>query len=533
MQQWYFDKTENKLIGDGKVVQITPRASAVLECLLRNKGKTVNKADILSEVWPGLHVTEDLIREYVFDLRSALGDDARAPVYIETLRGRGFRLVGDVAALDSDASAHQLIPANNNDASKATIAVLRPIDLNSDPTTSVLSEKLAQEVISGLASQRVIEVVSRQSSFTIDQSYDSRDAAAQLGADYLLESSLDADGNTVRATFQLIEGQSGRHVWAQRMSAQNEVTQRALEELVIRLVNTLAGWHGEVHLAEFKLASRKAPGTLSAFDHFIRGCDLELNFDSTSVQRSLHHFDRSLDLDPSFARCWVMKAIMLQWSYDVFETKDDTTLKTSAEAMQKAFLLDPSDPVTLALIALQRARSDDMSGALEALSRAQEKSDTDADACVCIATALCVLEDKFAASELMFNQAIEMNPSPPGWYRFVEARIRFFFGHYERSIAASYSGPQRVSAIVYRCLSQTMLGQNEAARISYDTLQDRYPGFDFAFYANYFPIRAPLARARFDNAVTQLLQGLDVVEQGAKSDVPRVRETGLDQTPAT
>ncbi|MEP3843907.1 MAG: winged helix-turn-helix domain-containing protein [Paracoccaceae bacterium] len=513
MQQWCFDKPENTLISGGKVVQITPRASAVLDCLLRNKGKTVNKTDILSEVWPGLHVTEDLVREYIFDLRTALGDDARAPIYIETLRGRGFRLIGNIVALDAHPREPMaMIPGNG--ASKATIAVLRPIDLNGDTPSPVLSEKLAQEMISGLASHRVIEVVSRQSSFAVDQTDDLRDVATHLGADYLLESAIETDGNTLRATFHMIEGQSGRHVWAQRMSAQNENTQRALEELVTRLVNTLAGWHGEVHLAEFKLASRKAPDTLSAFDHFIRGCDLELNFDTASVLRSLQHFDRSLELDPSFARCWVMKAIMLQWSYDVFETKDNETLKTSAQAMEKAFILDPSDPVTLALIALQRARNNDMSGASDAISRAQDKSEADADACVCIATAMCVLEGDFSASELMFDKAIQINPAPPGWYRFVEARIRFFFGQYERSIAASVSGPQRVSAIAYRCLSQTMLGQSEAALISYEALQKRYPSFDFGFYADYFPIRAPQARARFDDAVCKLVRSLKDKECG-------------------
>jgi len=72
------------------MAQLTPKAAAVLGCLLRRKGQVVSKEDILAEVWPGLHVTEDLIREYIFDIRAAFGDDARNPTYIETLRGRGF-----------------------------------------------------------------------------------------------------------------------------------------------------------------------------------------------------------------------------------------------------------------------------------------------------------------------------------------------------------------------------------------------------------------------------------------------------------
>lgn len=508
MQQWMFDKAEMKLIGDGKIVQITPRAAAVLECLLQSKGKTVTKAEILSKVWPGLHVTEDLIREYIFDLRTALGDDARNPVYIETLRGKGFRLVGKVAPADADGQSQSAENALN-DLPRPAVAVLRPVDLNASDGPTTLPDRLGEAMISGLASHRDIEVIGRQSAFAIGQSYDLRDAAARLGADYLLESAIEHAGETLQGTFHLIDGKTGAHIWAERLSASAPDPARAIADLTHRLVNTLAGWHGELHLSQFKLALRKPLGSLNAYEHFIRGCDLELRFDAASMRRSLEHLDRSLELDPSFARCWVAKSLMLQWSYDVFEEKDRGILEASAEALAKAYLLDPRDPVTLALIALQYARQKNMAGAREALARGREGCESDADACVCIATALCVLEGDFDAASHFFDLALRINPVPPGWYRFVEARLCFFFGQYDRAIAASVSGPERVSALVYRCLSQAMLGQAEAAKISHARLLDRYPGFDFAFYADYFPIAAPAARTRYDKAVTCLAKQLD------------------------
>ena len=79
LRVWSFDPTSNRLETGDAAVQLTPKAAAVLTCLLERSGEVVARSDILASVWPGLHVTEDLVREYVFDLRQALGDDARDP----------------------------------------------------------------------------------------------------------------------------------------------------------------------------------------------------------------------------------------------------------------------------------------------------------------------------------------------------------------------------------------------------------------------------------------------------------------------
>lgn len=100
--EWMLDVLESRLKGDRRSVPITPKAASVLLCLIRRKGEIVGREAILSEVWDGVTVTPDLVREYVFDLRAALGDDPKRPRFIETIRGRGYRLVGDVGATAVD-----------------------------------------------------------------------------------------------------------------------------------------------------------------------------------------------------------------------------------------------------------------------------------------------------------------------------------------------------------------------------------------------------------------------------------------------
>lgn len=95
-QVWTFVETENSLVRGALEARLTPTAAAVLRCLIRHRGAIVSHNELLQEVWPNLHVTPDLVREYVFHLRRALGDNAQSPRYIETIRGKGFRLIGGV-----------------------------------------------------------------------------------------------------------------------------------------------------------------------------------------------------------------------------------------------------------------------------------------------------------------------------------------------------------------------------------------------------------------------------------------------------
>lgn len=364
---------------------------------------------------------------------------------------------------------------------------------------------LVEAITAGLAGHRDIEVISARSSRAIDPMSDVRDAASRLSADYVLECTLAPNTTPLTGTFHLVDGKSGRHVWAQRLDQPGG----DIDALANQVVNILVGWQGELHLAEYRVVARKDLGTLSAFEHFIRGCDLEMNFDVESVQRSLGHLDKALELDPNFARCLVLKSIMLQWSYDMYAEKDREILRQSQQAMAKALMLDPRDPLTLSLMALQYARDGDMRGALDAVDQAAPGCTSDADACVCLATALCVLRGDFGRSRDMFERGLSLNPVYPVWYRFVEARIRFYFGEYERSIAASKSGSQRVSSMVYRCLSLVMLDRRKASHEAYRDLLDRYPEFDFAFYADYFPIADAAARERFQVAVDRLFSSMN------------------------
>jgi pimeloyl-ACP methyl ester carboxylesterase/DNA-binding winged helix-turn-helix (wHTH) protein len=99
MKQWELNQEDGSLSSGRDHTKLSPKACEVLACLINRTGRVLSRDEILREVWQNLHVSPDLVREYVFEIRKALGDSASKPIYIETVGRRGFRLIGPVSIL--------------------------------------------------------------------------------------------------------------------------------------------------------------------------------------------------------------------------------------------------------------------------------------------------------------------------------------------------------------------------------------------------------------------------------------------------
>lgn len=90
------DYAQARLTRDGDALALAGRPLAVLALLAARPGQLVTKDEVLDGVWGHRHVTESVLKVAVNALRAALGDDARAPRYVETVARRGYRFVADV-----------------------------------------------------------------------------------------------------------------------------------------------------------------------------------------------------------------------------------------------------------------------------------------------------------------------------------------------------------------------------------------------------------------------------------------------------
>jgi DNA-binding winged helix-turn-helix (wHTH) protein/tetratricopeptide (TPR) repeat protein len=80
-----------------QVISLEPKTLRLLIFLIENHDRLIEKEEILDAIWPGTHVTENALTREIGKLRKILGDDPKAPKYIETVHTRGYRFIAELA----------------------------------------------------------------------------------------------------------------------------------------------------------------------------------------------------------------------------------------------------------------------------------------------------------------------------------------------------------------------------------------------------------------------------------------------------
>ncbi|HSF19623.1 MAG TPA: winged helix-turn-helix domain-containing protein [Vicinamibacteria bacterium] len=109
--EWRVEPSLNQLtrLARGSIPQrITPKAMEVLLVLGARAGEVVTREDLLTSVWPNVHVQEEILTRAVADLRKAFDDDRKEPRYIETIPKRGYRLIAAIAPVERKAARNRL-----------------------------------------------------------------------------------------------------------------------------------------------------------------------------------------------------------------------------------------------------------------------------------------------------------------------------------------------------------------------------------------------------------------------------------------
>src|SRR5687768_4450140 len=83
----------------GRVVRLEPKAFDLLAYFAAHPNVTLSREQLIADVWQGKFVTDDAVMVAVYALRQAFEDDSRAPRFIETIRGRGYRWIAPPSAM--------------------------------------------------------------------------------------------------------------------------------------------------------------------------------------------------------------------------------------------------------------------------------------------------------------------------------------------------------------------------------------------------------------------------------------------------
>jgi DNA-binding winged helix-turn-helix (wHTH) protein len=99
------ERANEQLWRDETLVSLRPKPFAVLRYLVEHPGRLVTREELQNAIWPGIYVSEGLLRGYIRALREILEDDADAPRFIETVPRRGFRFIAPLSTTSPVASS--------------------------------------------------------------------------------------------------------------------------------------------------------------------------------------------------------------------------------------------------------------------------------------------------------------------------------------------------------------------------------------------------------------------------------------------
>jgi TolB-like protein/class 3 adenylate cyclase/tetratricopeptide (TPR) repeat protein len=362
---------------------------------------------------------------------------------------------------------------------KPSLAVLPFDDLSIDRKYEFLAEGIAGDIIADLTRFRDLFVIARDSSFGYkDAPTNVRQIAAELGVKYVLEGSLQTDGNRVRITAKLIDAPSGNYVWSERYDRPLDDIFTVQDEVTDTIAASLAGEDGIVARTQRQTARRKPPTSLQAYEYYLLGMERKNTIKQHANKEAQELFEKAIDLDPNYASAYVG----LAWAYNIAHDNDWGPSKKESlakwfSASEKAVALDPLDSKAHMTLGWYYLYTRDVERARAEIERAIDLNPNDADNLIHAAGILSWVGEPRRAVEAA-ERAMRLNPHFPDMY-YGSARDAYFHaGYFEKAIRAS--NKRKNTSFwddVYRPLCYAQLDRDEEAAAAVTKLRERDPEY--------------------------------------------------------
>ena len=288
---------------------------------------------------------------------------------------RVYRIV--VGAQKSDSS-----PGSEIDAllRRPAVAVLPFENLSGDPDQEYFADGLTEDIITALSMWRLFPVIARNSTFSFKgRAVKVQEVAEELGARYVVEGSVRKAGDRIRVTAQLINAETGHHVWAERYDRELADIFDLQDDLTKEIAAII---EPELERAEQRrLATIARPENLEAWELLQRAISLIHAFNADDNARAQEFLNQAIEIDPNFSQAYGWLSFSLMRDHWLGFTEDrERALAEHLDAGRKAVELDPSDPQAHRFYSLALHWNGRLGAALEEAETAIRLNPNNADA---------------------------------------------------------------------------------------------------------------------------------------------------------
>jgi len=397
---WHVDFASGEISKDGRTQRLQDQPLQILDELTGKAGEVVSRECLIARLWPkGVVEFDTGLNTAMRKLRSALGDDADTPRYIETLPRKGYRFIGHLTPVvapppvdaPAAAAAAGAVPAGGAPGRRAsdrsaplkrlawgfgsilaalvlavvawrmpgtlfsagavadalpTIVVLPLVDMSIDQNEQALCDGLTEELSNWLAHIPTLRVVARTSAFAFKgKNSDVRDIARQLAATHVLEGSLRRSGNQLRITTQLIEASSGLHIWSKSFDLPlGDIF--LIEDTVSRSV--AEALHLELGSSTTEQWAQRQPARMEAYELYLLGKARQRKRTAEDNTKAVDFLRRAVDADPQFALAQVGLAETLLNSLSLNRAPLEDVAAEVEPLINRALAISPDLPDALA-----------------------------------------------------------------------------------------------------------------------------------------------------------------------------------------
>ena len=227
---------------------------------------------------------------------------------------------------------------------KPALAVLPFENLSRDSDQDFIADGIAEDLITELSRLRWLQVTARTSSFTYkEQTLDVREIARELGVRYVVNGSVRRGGNRVRIAAQLIDAETGNHIWAEKYDRELDDIFALQDEIAAQLAAAIGP---EIGAFERQALRRRPPDNLTAWESYQRGLWHTFRFTADDLAAAGPFFERAIEFDPelSQAHAWLGFSMISRVLFG-HVAPDGSHIQDANAHARRAIELDGNDPI--------------------------------------------------------------------------------------------------------------------------------------------------------------------------------------------